>query len=143
MASQTTSSEGGDPHAVGPRDSEVEDNAQAHALAAWRAGFGLERWLFLARGVGDQVTPLALDVDGEGVICVFTTTDRARDFGLSLGLSTDDVATAMAMTPGDAVDYLLQFAGDGVRAAVLDPGTTDAAVMLAALPHVRELAKEG
>lgn len=114
----------------------------AAALDAWRAAFDVERWIFLARGVGDQVTPMAMEVDGEGVICVFTSPERSRQFGLTVGLSEEEAGMALAIPVGSAVNYLLQFAADGVRALVLDPGVSDAAVMLAALPHIRELAAE-
>lgn len=117
------------------------DNTEV--LTAWRGAFGLERWFFIARGPGDQVTPMAMEVDGSGVMCVFTSPDLARRFGLNSGLPEQEAGKVMAIPVGSAVDYLLQFGADGITALVLDPGTANAAVLLAALPHLRELAKEG
>lgn len=112
-------------------------------LAAWGAAFALERWCFLARGAGTQVTPYAMEVDGEGVICVFTSPDRVRDFGLAVGLPDAEASVVLAVPTDSCVDYLLQFAADGIRAVVLDPGVQDAATLLAALPHLQTLAATG
>lgn len=122
-------------------DEAGSEAASADALAQWRAAFGLERWFFIARGSGQQVTPFAVDADGAGTICVFTSPEGASRFGVSMGLSEQEAGYLMAVPSTGAVDYLVQFAADGVSTLVLDPGTGDAAVMLAALPHVQELAR--
>lgn len=109
-------------------------------LAPWREAFALERWYFIARGYGDQVTPYAVEIDGQGVIAMFTTPERALEFGVESGLEEDEAGTLLAIPRESAVGYLVQFADDGVHAVVLDPGVSDAAVVLAALPHVEQLA---
>ncbi len=108
--------------------------------AAWQAAFTLETWYFIARGAGDQVTPLAFETPEGGIIAVFTSKDRGLDFGLSIGLPEEEAGFQLAVPRTECVEWLLQFVEDGVSAAVLDPGTTDAAVILAALPHLEQLA---
>lgn len=108
---------------------------------AWQHAFSLERWVLLARGHGTQVTPLALEIDGRGVIAVFSSAENAPAFGEQLGLPAQEAGQLLAIPPTEAVAYLLQFVEDGVDAAVLDPGTADAAVLLAALPHVQQLSQ--
>ncbi|PWD49954.1 hypothetical protein C8046_03925 [Serinibacter arcticus] len=117
----------------------MADQEQERSLASWRAAFAQERWFLIARGWGDQVTPYAVEIDGEGVIAVFTTPERARDFGLASGLEPAEASALIAVPREAAVGYLVQFAEDGVHAVVLDPGIDDSAVMLAALPHVEQL----
>ncbi|GMA31554.1 hypothetical protein [Litorihabitans aurantiacus] len=109
-------------------------------LAAWRDAFALEQWFVIARGWGDQVTPYAVETDGQGVITIFTTPERAQAFGLASGLSEQEAGTLVALPRAAAVEYLTGFAADGVDAVVLDPGVSDSAVLLAALPHVEQLA---
>ncbi|WP_454294561.1 hypothetical protein [Salana multivorans] len=108
--------------------------------AAWQAAFTLETWYFIARGAGDQVTPLAFETPEGGIIAVFTSKDRGLDFGLSIGLPEEEAGFQLAVPRTECVEWLLQFVEDGVSAAVLDPGTADAAVILAALPHLEQLA---
>lgn len=116
---------------------------EAH-LAAWRAAFAQERWFVIARGYGDQVTPYAVESDGQGVIAVFTTPQRAQTFGVASGLPEEEAGLLVALPRESAVAYLVQFAEDGVDAVVLDPGVSDSAVLLAALPHVEQLSlREG
>ena len=109
-------------------------------LTNWQGAFTLERLYFIARGYGDQVTPYAVEIDGQGVIAVFTTPERARDFGLASGLEESEASTLLGVPRESAVGYLVQFAEDGIHAVVLDPGVSDSAVVLAALPHVEQLA---
>lgn len=109
-------------------------------LAHWRAAFEQERWFLIPRGYGDQITPYAMEVDGQGVIAVFTSPERAAEFARSAGLAQEETATLMAVPTDACVAYLTQFADDGVEAVVLDPGVSDAAVMLAALAHVQQVA---
>lgn len=106
-------------------------------IADWREALEAETWYFIARGFGAQVTPLALEVEGEGAICVFSSPSLAESFGLAMGLDPTKVTQLLAIPALDAVDYLLGFLEDGVRSLVLDPGTRDSALQLAALPHVR------
>lgn len=108
--------------------------------AAWQAAFALDTWYFIARGSGDQVTPLAFETPEGGVIAVFTSAEHALEFGLSIGLPEAEAGFQLAIPRTSCVEWLLQFVEDGVGAVALDPGTTDAAVMLAALPHVEQLA---
>lgn len=108
--------------------------------AAWQEAFTLETWYFIARGAGDQVTPLAFDTPEGGIIAVFTSKERGLDFGLSIGLPEQEAGFQLAIPRTECVEWLLQFVEDGVSAAVLDPGTSDAAVILAALPHLEQLA---
>lgn len=124
-----------------PDGSAAGQEEASAVLSAWSAAFDLEYWCLLARGVGTQVTPYALQVEGGGAICVFTSPQRTYEFGLSVGLPEAEAQQVIGVPTESAVDYLLQFAGDGVTALVLDPGTSDAAVLLAALPHLRELAR--
>lgn len=112
-------------------------------LEHWRAAFTLERWFLVARGWGEQVTPYAMEVDGQGVIAVFTTPERARDFALAAGLPEEEAGALLAVPVASCVAYLVQFADDGVEAVVLDPGVSDAAVVLAALPHLEQVAEAG
>lgn len=106
-------------------------------IADWREALDAATWYFIARGFGAQVTPLAIDVDGEGTICVFTSPELAEKFGLAMGLNPAESTQLLAIPALEAVDYLMGFLEDGVRSLVLDPGTRDSALQLAALPHVR------
>lgn len=108
--------------------------------AAWQEAFRLESWFFIARGAGDQVTPLAFEADEGGVIAVFTSPERALEFGLAAGLPEAEAQFQFAVPRAACVQWLGEFIEDGVTVAVLDPGTQDAAVLLAALPHVEQLA---
>lgn len=107
------------------------------AIADWRDALEAATWYFVARGFGKHVTPLAIEIDGEGAICVFTSPERAESFGLAMGLDPAEAAQLLAIPALDAVDYLMGFLEDGVRSLVLDAGTSDSALQLAALPHVR------
>lgn len=131
------------PHDHDEIDDGAEELTPAEELAlqaAWQNAFRLEDWIFIARGVGDQVTPLAFETPEGGVIAVFTSKELALEFGLAIGLPEEEAGFQLAIPRPSCVEWLLQFVDDGVSAAVLDPGTTDAAVMLAALPHVEQLA---
>lgn len=114
----------------------------AQALGAWGAAFELERWVLVMRGVGSQVTPLALEVDGAGVLCVFSSPENAAAFTEEVLATHAADSGQMAVPVADAIEYLMGFAEVGVRAVVLDPGTQDAAALLSALPHLRALARE-
>lgn len=120
-------------------DASPDDSAQEANLAAWRVAFAQERWFVIARGYGDQMTPFAVESDGQGVITVFTTPERAREFGVASGLPEEEAGLLIGLPRESAVAYLVQFAEDGVDAVVLDPGVSDSAVLLAALPHVEQL----
>ncbi|TNU76357.1 hypothetical protein FH969_03730 [Miniimonas arenae] len=138
-------SDGAQPDLAGGAQPDLAGGAQPDGeqhLAAWRAAYALEQWYFLARGYGDQVTPFALEQDGRGFICVFTTPQAASDFGVASGLDEAEAGRLLAIPPGDATEYLLEFVADGVHAVALDPGTQDEAVLLAALPHVRQLVQD-
>lgn len=112
------------------------------ALAAWLRALASDRLFLLARGEGNQVTPYCLEVDGSGVVCVFTAPERAHAFGTRVGLTDEEARTMLAIPVPECVEYLLQFGEDGVSSALLDPGVTDAGVILAALPHLRRMALE-
>lgn len=121
-----------------PDDAPIGDDALLHA---WREALGLERWYFIARGVVPEVTPYVGMVGEDPTIFTFTTPEGAREFGLRCGLAEQEAGQLLAVPTTTVVEWVVGFLEQGVTDLVLDTGTEQLAVALAALPHVAAWAK--
>lgn len=118
-----------------------EHSAESVAqLAAWQDAFDLETWFFIARGSDEEPTPFAMQLEGRGVIATFTSPERAVAFAAASGLPEEEGRRLLAVPVDRVTDLLMGYLESGVDTLVLDPGTQDAALVLAALPHVKKLA---
>ncbi|PFG19476.1 hypothetical protein [Serinibacter salmoneus] len=121
--------------------SEPSGNAESVAqLAAWQDAFGLEKWFFIARGSDEEPTPFAMQIEERGVVATFTSPERAVAFAAASGLPEEEGRRLLAVPVDRVTDLLMGYMESGVDTLVLDPGTQDAALLLAALPHVKKLA---
>lgn len=106
--------------------------------ALWRAIYGLERWLFIARGEPTSPSPFAIAHQQGPLLLAFSTAERARKAALVNGLSEDEAGRILAIPLPGAVEWAASMAGSGLTGFVLDYGTLDAFAPITNLLPMRE-----
>lgn len=86
----------------------------------WRAVFGLERWIFIARGSDEAPSPFAAELDRGPVVFAFTTAERARVGGLVNGLSEEDSTRLLAVPLPAAIEWVASLSAVGVSGITFD-----------------------
>lgn len=107
-----------------------------HSL--WRAVYGLEHWLFIARGELDSPRPFAISHQQGPLVLAFTTSARARTAGVANGLSEDEAGIILTMPLPGAVDWAASMAQSGVIGLVVDYGTLDLLAPITNLVPMRD-----
>ncbi|MFC7430406.1 MULTISPECIES: hypothetical protein [unclassified Agrococcus] len=110
----------------------------AAAAALWRAVLGLDRWICIARGSDDQPTPFLATFTQGPMLLAFTTAERARVGGLSVGLAQEEVGRLLAVPLPAAIEWAASYEQGGVHGLLLDQGTTGAFTPLANLVPMRD-----
>lgn len=106
--------------------------------AMWRALYGLERWLFIARGELSEPRPYAITLPQGPMVLAFTTAERAQAAGRANGLSEDEVKHILAIPLPGAIEWAAGLASTGVFGIAFDHGVTGAFAPLANLVPVRD-----
>ncbi len=131
------------PEVVGRIDglaalSRAEPADEAAAAALWRAVLGLERWICIARGPDEQPTPFMASFPQGPMLLVFTTAERARAGGRSVGLPEAETTRLLAVPLPAAIEWASSYQQGGVFGLLLDQGTTGAFTPLANLLPMRD-----
>ncbi|MDQ1130279.1 hypothetical protein [Microbacterium sp. SORGH_AS_0888] len=91
------------------------------AMAAlWRAVYGLERWIFIARGTHDEPSPYALSFDEGPMVLAFTTAERAQEAGRRNGLSEEESSLLLSVPLPGAIEWAASLAGTGITGILFD-----------------------
>ncbi|SDS01940.1 hypothetical protein [Microlunatus soli] len=117
--------------------------------ALWQAAFALERWWFVARGVGPDgelgadVGPFIGVIEDKPFLMAFSSGQRARQFAVQAGVAgAEDDAYVLATEPQDFLSAVPSYQQQGVFAITFDHGTTGFFAPLANLQpiweHVRQ-----
>ena len=106
--------------------------------ALWAATLALPRWIFIARGDEQHPSPFMAVMDEGPMLMAFTTPERAREGGLSLGLPEGELGRLLAVPGGAAVDWVASFAQHGVVGIAFDHPTLGYFSPLANLPRIRD-----
>ncbi len=88
--------------------------------ALWRAIYGLDRWIFIARGTDDQPGPYVGELPQGPMILAFTTGERARNAALGMGLSEDEASRLLAVPLPSAIEWAATFSSVGVVGIAFD-----------------------
>ncbi|WP_378144353.1 hypothetical protein ACFJGV_12860 [Cnuibacter sp. UC19_7] len=86
----------------------------------WRAVYGLERWIFLARGTEEAPKPYAGELSPGPMLFAFTTPDRAREGGRSVGLSDEESSLLLAVPLPGAIEWAASFGQAGIAGIAFD-----------------------
>lgn len=106
--------------------------------ALWRALYGLDRWLFIARGEINAPRPYAITLPQGPMVLAFTTTERAQATGRANGLSEDEVKHILAIPMPAAIEWAAGLASTGVMGLAFDHGTTGVFAPLSNLVPMRD-----
>ncbi|WP_156251060.1 hypothetical protein [Pseudactinotalea terrae] len=104
----------------------------------WRAVYGLEHWLFIARGEPQRPTAYAIVHEQGPLVLAFTTAARARSGGMANGLSEDEAGLIMQVPLPGAIEWAASMAAGGVTGLVVDYGTLDLFAPIANLLPMRD-----
>lgn len=113
-----------------------QDTASSEAL--WRAVYGLDRWLFIARGELSEPRPYAISLPQGPMVLAFSTAERAQAAGRANGLSDDDVKHILAIPLPGAIEWAAGLSSSGVFGMAFDHGVSGAFLPLANLIPVRD-----
>ncbi|WP_066043834.1 hypothetical protein [Herbiconiux solani] len=86
----------------------------------WRAVYGLEHWIFIARGTLEQPAPYAGQLPQGPMLFAFTTAERAKSAALGAGLSDEEASTLLAIPLPSAIEWAATFAAVGVKGIAFD-----------------------
>ena len=86
----------------------------------WRAVYGLEHWIFSARGTLEQPAPYAGQLPQGPMLFAFTTAERAKSAALGAGLSDEEASTLLAIPLPSAIEWAATFAAVGVKGIAFD-----------------------
>lgn len=86
----------------------------------WRAVYGLERWIFIARGSQDDPKPYAGELSPGPMVFAFTTAERALEGGRSVGLGDEEASLLLAVPMPGAIEWVASFAGSGIAGIAFD-----------------------
>lgn len=101
----------------------------------WRAIYGLDRWLFLARGERENPRPYMLDFPQGPMVLAFTTAERAQAAGRANGLSEEEVALVLAVPLPGGIEWAASLPVSGV---VFDYGVTGVSAPVGNLIPMRD-----
>ena len=106
--------------------------------ALWDALYGLDRWLFIARGEAERPSPYTI-VRPEGpMLLAFTTAERARTGGMGNGLGEEETRRLLAVPLPGGIEWAASLEGHGVRGLIVDDGTLGAFAPLGNLVPMRD-----
>jgi hypothetical protein len=98
----------------------AEPESFAAMDALWRAVYGLERWIFIARGTDEAPGPYAGVLEQGPMLFAFTTGERARSAALAAGLSEDEASRLLAVPLPAAIEWAASFSAVGVQGIAFD-----------------------
>lgn len=113
-----------------------QDPGAMHSL--WRAIYGLEHWLFIARGEPQSPRPYAITHERGPLVLAFTTAARARSAGVANGLSADESGAILSVPLPGAVDWTASMNEGGVIGLVVDYGELDLVAPITNLVPMRD-----
>jgi hypothetical protein len=86
----------------------------------WRAVYGLDRWIFIARVSQDAPQPFMVEPGDGPLLLAYTTGERAVEGGMKQGLSREEASLLLAIPLPGAIEWAASFAQAGVRAIAFD-----------------------
>lgn len=92
--------------------------------AVWRALYGLDRWLFIARGELTDPRPYAISLPQGPMVLAFTTAQRAQAAGRANGLSEEEVRHILAIPLPGAIEWAAGLASTGIMGIAFDHGVS-------------------
>ena len=114
---------------------ETNDNTDINNM--WEAVFGLEEWIFIAQGEGDETTPLVGMIEEKPMLMAFTDEARAKEFGVANNLQGEDGLVGMLGVPVDmAVKVGETLAQHGVFGILFNQGENNFFAPLEQLPQM-------